>query len=85
MTRLSDNALTSMLRYYNVKEACEKASGHFTLLPIVTTNVRYSILLSVVTWVAIYVVLGTLFKSENVLYTYHHPPYTVIFMTVVVI
>jgi hypothetical protein len=71
---VSDNALTSVLQYYNVKEACENASGHFTLPPIVTTNVRYSILLSVVTWVAIYVVLGTLFKSENVLCTYHHPP-----------
>jgi len=63
-----------MLLYYNVKEACENASDHFTLPPIITTNVRCSILLSVVTWFAIYVVVGTLFKSKNVLCTYHHPP-----------
>jgi hypothetical protein len=83
--KVSDNALTSVLRYYNVREACANASGHFALLLIVTTNVQYSILLSVVTRVAIYVVMGTLFKSENVLCAYHHRPYTVIVMTVVVI
>jgi len=74
-----------MLRYYNVKEACGNASGHFTLPPTITTNVRCSILLSVVTGVTIYIVVGTLFKSKNVLCTYHHPPYNVIVMTVVVI
>jgi hypothetical protein len=46
---VNDNALTSMVRYYNMKEACEKASGHFTLPPIITTNVTYNILLLVVT------------------------------------